>query len=235
MESSPRKVTKIIQSKAETLYSPSPEDPSPGAMYPRVIQLKESGFLLATFEQYTRGTPVFPIYRSTNLGATWEKISEIKDTENGWGLRFQPHLYDLPTSIGHMSAGTIIAAGNSIPHDRSRTKLDLYKSTDQGLSWSYVSSIMTGGHASIGKNIIYETYFNVNEDGELFCFYSDDQQKAMVYHQLIAYRMTKDGIHWEPPKSVVAIPDYTSRPGMPIVSQLPNGKYFLTYELVDGP
>ncbi len=48
-------------------------------------------------------------------GKTWSLYSSVKDTVNGWGLRYQPYLYELPVDVGEMRAGTILAAGNSIP------------------------------------------------------------------------------------------------------------------------
>ena len=91
--------------------------------------------------------PYFPIYRSTNGGQTWTEISRVQvswqmnllenradrqDTVNNWGLRYQPQLYVLPQAMGGFAAGTVLLAGNSIPGDLSKTKLDLYASTDNG-------------------------------------------------------------------------------------------------------
>ena len=54
------------------------------------------------------------------------------DQVNGWGLRYQPFLYELAEPIGGYEAGTILLAGNSIPDDLSQTQIDLYASTDKG-------------------------------------------------------------------------------------------------------
>lgn len=52
-----------------------------------------------------------PIYKSVDGGATWSNFSAVKDTQNGWGMRFQPFLYTLPTDFGGYARGTILAAG----------------------------------------------------------------------------------------------------------------------------
>jgi hypothetical protein len=54
----------------------------------------------------------------------------VTDTVNGWGPRYQPSLYELPQAIGKFAKATILAAGNSIPTDLSKSKIDVYASTD---------------------------------------------------------------------------------------------------------
>jgi len=118
-----------ITRASQTMYTPPSNAPSPGSLYPRALRLQYSGSsngtMLATFEQSTSGTPVFPIYRSTDNGNTWAQISSVADTQNGWGMRWEPFLYELPIAIGNYPAGTILAAGDSVPANRSATKIDL--------------------------------------------------------------------------------------------------------------
>ena len=76
----------------------------PGASYPRVIQLKfgaNKGTLLATYGH--RGT--LPIWRSTDNGETWTKLSDVPQ------LSGQPCLYELPSRMGEFPAGTVMACG----------------------------------------------------------------------------------------------------------------------------
>lgn len=44
-----------------------------------------------------------PIYKSVDGGATWSNFSAVKDMQNGWGMRFQPFLYTLPTDLKNWS------------------------------------------------------------------------------------------------------------------------------------
>lgn len=229
----------ILNSLVKTLYTPDSDDPAPGAMYPRVIYLEhgetDNGCFLATFEQYKKDRkPVFPIFKSEDLGQTWKLVSVIEDTENSWGLRYQPHLYELPEAVGGMPAGTIIAAGNSIPDDMSRTKIDLYKSDDRGLTWSFLSSVAEGGPARVYEDPVWEPFLLTDGKGRLICYYSDERRKADGYNQLLAHRVTTNGIDWDSEVYDVAVPDGVSRPGMAVVSRLPNGKFMMTYEVVDA-
>jgi hypothetical protein len=109
----------------KTLYATPGHAPTVGAMYPRVIQVNHhegsKGNLLATFEHYMHREPSFPIYRSNDSGETWHLLSEVEDTRNKWGMKFQPHLFELPQQVGEFPAGTIFCSGNSIPADLSAT------------------------------------------------------------------------------------------------------------------
>ncbi|NUR01209.1 MAG: ricin-type beta-trefoil lectin domain protein, partial [Streptomyces sp.] len=169
-----------ISRASQTMYTSPSTAPSPGALYPRGLRLQYSGSsngtMLATFEQYSSGTPVFPIYRSTDNGNSWTQISSITDTHNGFGMRYQPQLYELPTQIGNFPAGTILAAGNSIPNDLSSTELDLYASTDHGMTWSFVSSIAQGGRADVtnGETPVWEPFLMVS-GSKLIVYYSDQR------------------------------------------------------------
>lgn len=221
-----------------TLYTPPADAPTPGALYARALQLKNSGAangtMLATFEQYTNGTPVFPIYRSTNSGQSWTQISSVQDTVNGWGLRFQPFLYELPSTIGAYPAGTVLAFGNSIPANGSATKIDVYASTNQGSSWSFVSSVATGGPTSIdpGGTSIWEPFALVN-NGRLVVYYADSRDQA--HNQKVVHQTTTNLTSWGPVVNDVANPAYNDRPGMPVVAKLPNNTWIMTYENCGAP
>jgi hypothetical protein len=63
---------------------------------------------------------------------------------NGWGLRNQPHMIQLSAAFVGFPAGTILLAGDSIQADLSTTHIDLYASTNSGLTWTFVSHIAAG-------------------------------------------------------------------------------------------
>ena len=223
---------------SQTMYTPPSNAPAPGSLYPRAIRLEHSGSangtLLATFEQYTSGTPVFPVYRSTDNGNSWSKISDVADTQNGWGMRWEPQLFELPTAIGNFPAGTLLIAGDSVPGDRSATKIDMYASTDHGLTWTFVSNIATGGRAisSNGYTPVWEPFFLVN-GSRLIVYYSD--QRDTSHGQKLVHQVSTDGVHWGSVVDDVAMPNYSDRPGMATVAKLPNGNYVMTYEYGGAP
>lgn len=224
---------------SQVMYSSPAGSPNQGSLYARALRLEHSGSangtMLATFEQYVTGTPVFPIYRSTDSGRTWSKLSDVQDTVNGWGLRYQPFLYELPVAVGSYPAGTILAAGNSIPADLSKTKLDLYASTDHGASWSFVSSIASGGKAvpNNGETPVWEPFL-LAANGKLICYYSDQRDSA--YGQKIVHQTSTDGLSWGSVVNDVTSPAYSSRPGMPVVTRNgATGAYLMSYEYYGAP
>ncbi|MFE7278326.1 RICIN domain-containing protein [Streptomyces sp. NPDC057623] len=223
---------------SQTLYTPPSNAPSPGTFYPRAMRLQHNGSangtILATFEQYTNDKPVFPIYRSTDNGISWTKISEVADTQNGWGMRWEPELFELPRAMGGFPAGTILAAGDSVPADRGGTKIDLYASTDRGQTWTFVTNIATGGEAisSNGHTPVWEPYFLLSGD-RLIVYYSD--QRDTAHGQEIVHQVSTDLRNWGPVVDDVSMPTYADRPGMPVVTRLPNGNYVMSYEYCNAP
>ncbi|KAF3763310.1 family 93 glycoside hydrolase [Cryphonectria parasitica EP155] len=202
----------------------------PKTLYGRTVQLAD-GTLLATWENYSPEPPnvYFPIFRSTDYGQTWAAFSNVTDQVNDWGLRYQPFLYLLPQAIGDLAAGTILCAGNSIPSDLSQTQIDLYASTDDGASWSYVSSIASGGVAEPvnGDTPVWEPFLMVYDD-QLVAYYSD--QSDTTYAQKLAHKTSTDGVTWGTEVNDVAQPTYSARPGMATVAEMGNGEYIMTYE-----
>jgi hypothetical protein len=123
--------------EASLIYRPPASYKIPRVLYARTLALREGG-ILATWEDYGPEPPVFPIFKSKDNGKTWSEISRVKDAVNGWGLRYQPFLYQLPEPFGGFPAGTILLAGSAIPRDLSITQLDLYASTDLGFAPPFV-------------------------------------------------------------------------------------------------
>lgn len=114
-----------------SVYSPPSTYKIPRVLYARTL-LTSNNTLLATWENYGPEPPYFPIYQSSDGGRSWHEIGRVHDQVNGWGLRYQPFLYELPVDYGTFPKGTLLLAGNSIPEDLSITQIDLYASPDQG-------------------------------------------------------------------------------------------------------
>lgn len=218
------------------VYTPAANYTDPRVLYARTAQL-EDGTLLATWENYSPEPPLvyFPIYKSTDNGYTWSELSRVQDTENGWGLRYQPFLYVLPEALAGYEAGTVLLAGSAIPTDLSQTQIDLYASTDSGATWEFVSHIAAGGEArpNNGLTPVWEPFLMQYKD-TLICYYSD-QRANETYGQKMVHQTTTDLKTWGDVIDDVTYPTYTDRPGMPTVVQLPNGKFIMTYEYGGGP
>lgn len=146
-----------------TIFTPPSSYEVPRTLYARSLMLTvndASGTLLSTWENYSRGVTWFPIFRSTNHGQSWSPLSNVTDQVNGWGLRYQPILYELKQDFAGYKAGSILLAGNSIPANLSATKIDLYISTDKGSTWKFLSNIAKGGEAdpTNGKTPVWEPF-----------------------------------------------------------------------------
>lgn len=139
--------------------------------------------------------------------------------------------------IGPWPTGTVLAAGNSIPSNLSETHIELYVSIDQGKTWSYVSTIVTGGaaipYAQDEPTPVWEPELSLNADGDIVCYFADESHLAEGYDQLIGHKVSKDGGQsWGSEHYDVALEEGYTRPGMPTVVKLPNRTYMMSYEIV---
>ncbi|KAH7066252.1 Sialidase [Paraphoma chrysanthemicola] len=235
-------VSALPQQKAQptfaqnVIYTPPSNYTDPRVLYARSAQLAD-GTLLATWENYSPEPPkvYFPIYESKDGGLNWKEISRVQDTEQNWGLRYQPFLYVLQKNFAGYKKGTVLLAGSSIPTDLSKTQLDLYASTDNGYKWKFVSHLASGGEArpNNGLTPVWEPFL-MEYKNTLIHYYSDQRDNA-TYGQKMVHQTTKDLKTWGPVIDDVAYPTYTQRPGMPTVQLLPNGKYIMAYEYGGGP
>lgn len=218
-----------------TIFQPPVNYTDPQVLYARTTIL-DDGTLLATWENYSPEPPLvyFPIYRSTDGGLTWKEISRVTDQVKNWGLRYQPDLFVLPQRIGRFPAGTVLLSGSAIPTDLSFTQIELYASRDRGHTWHFVSHVAAGGEARPinGLTPVWEPYMFVYAN-QLIIYYSD--QRDPDHGQKLVHQVSRDLVNWGPVVDDVAYPTYTDRPGMPIVTKLPNGKYFYVYEYGGAP
>lgn len=209
-------------------------------------------------DNFSESLSGFPIYESLDGGATWGAgytdtsargdnyvpvgYVQNQGAQNGvTGMRNCPQLYEMPETIGDLEKGTILCAGNSIEAGTNgnaadvtqsdTTYLDLCVSEDLGRTWEHHSSIIgpIEGQCRLLENTVWEPFF-LTFGGRLYCFYSDeaidnttDQDISYVYY---------DGEKWSDKQQLI----YTrgTRPGMPIVSQLEDGRFMLTFELNGG-
>ena len=226
------------------VYCPNNEEREPGAMYPRAIVLEHNGEhngkILATFECYTNKTPVFPIYESDDNAKSWKLAGQVEDNEKRFGCRYQPHLYEMPCDSGILTEGTILCAGNIIPDDFSSTSLMLYKSSDCGKTWEYLSEIVNGGRADVDmktdeKRPVWEPFLITDEKGVLYCFYSDEQYlDSENYNQALFHKKSTDGGQtWSEAVVDIAFSDGLLRPGMPVIAKIAGNKYIMVYEMVN--
>lgn len=204
----------------------------------------DDGRMLMVFEQAGMGG--IPLYESRDGGAHWTPAGHVTDRAHAgdrhWQLRWQPHITELRRSSGDLPAGTLLLSANATGNDgRGHIRaedLQLYVSTDGGRNWTYRSSIVTGGGNPRDKDNkgVWEPNLHVLDDGRLVAYYSSEQHKAEGYNQVLAHKVSGDGgRHWGPEVLDVATPGGVQRPGMAIVTRLPDHRYVMTYENIDGP
>ncbi|KAF7332562.1 BNR/Asp-box repeat protein [Mycena kentingensis (nom. inval.)] len=233
-------LTTVAPFSRVTIFQPPSSYIVPRTLYARTLLIAQDGaeqnVLLSTWENYSPEPPnvFFQIFRSTDLGQTWKPFSNITDTVNGWGLRYQPFLYELEEQIGAFPTGTILCAANSIPTDLSQTQIDVYASRDKGRTWSFISHVAAGGRAipNNGETPVWEPFI-MTFNHQIVLYYSDQRDPA--HGQKLAHQVTSDLRTWGPIVNDVANPTFSDRPGMTTIAALPNGQFLLTYEYGGAP
>ncbi|GIK05144.1 hypothetical protein Aspvir_009246 [Aspergillus viridinutans] len=223
------------------VYYPLKQAPLWRVCYARAIQVQD-GNLLLTWEDYPYGEnsanlDTFKILRSVDGGASWSNFSHVADTQNGWGMRFQPDMYILKNGIGKYPAGTLLIAGVSTPSSLSGgVYIDLYTSSDMGKSWTFASHVAYGAGpetVTTGHKAIWEPFF-LEYNGKLIVYFSDQRDPA--HSQKLSLTSTTDLLTWSASTDVVAYSRVAARPGMAVISYLPTiGQYMLSYEYCNPP
>ena len=203
-----------------------------GCQYPKVIELQHNGeyngMLIATYESDDSG---FRVSRSTDGGQTWKPaMMAVEKMDSSLTQHWEPHLFELPCQVGDMPEGTILLSGTTISRDLStKSHVTIWRSFNQGRKWEQYSIVAEAGGLGEG---LWEPCI-LYENGYLYCFYSDDSDPK--HDQKLVYKKSKDGIRWTDFTECVAMDDPIYRPGMISVVKMNNGKFFASYELLDGP
>ncbi|WP_443073425.1 RICIN domain-containing protein [Streptomyces sp. NBC_01429] len=200
-------------------------------LYPRAIRLAYNGAangrVLASVTTFDGDNGVGAIHESTDNGSVFREVGRIVDPESSAGQgQCCGTLFELPRQVGALPAGTLLwaaSAGQDEP-DR-RMALRVWRSNDVGRTWSYLSSCATAS----GTGGLWEPEFSVASDGALVCHYADETDPA--HSQKLSASRSYDGVHWQDRRDTVASGWAPDRPGMPVVRKLPNGSYFMSYEI----
>ncbi|RKP52923.1 DUF1080 domain-containing protein [Cohnella endophytica] len=206
-----------------------------GSQYGRMLRLTNGDWLAAYTiydnNGYTRdanGGTRLRVSKSTNNGATWTVVSNISDPGR-----------DLDNAqMVQMPNGDVLLAARSVRWQESY-KLYVYKSTNLGANWSYLSTIdqNNGTPGSLGNpdKGVYEPHMGFLADGRLAVFYANEKHvtESPSYSQIISEKISSDGgatwgseiyAAWDPSNS-------SARPGMPVWTKMANGKYILALEV----
>lgn len=126
--------------------------------YPRYTQLPD-GTIYATTAFSGPHPSYFPIFRSTDGGASWDRMTDLRDQVEGVGFGIQPAITHLTFPIGGYPEGTLLAGGNIF--GPNYTRIDMYASTDGAQTWEFVNHVAEGGKANTtnGATPVWEPKF----------------------------------------------------------------------------
>jgi hypothetical protein len=202
--------------------------------YPRVIRLAHNGAfngrLVASVNGNEDGDGLGVILESKDGGRSFRWISTITEPD---GVRGRGQccgtLFELPRKLGDMPAGTLLWAnttGWEVSPGERRVKQRLWRSLDQGRKWTFVADMAVSPNQYNG----WEPELSMAADGQLVVHWADESDKPN-HDQKIAQARSWDGVHWTDHRDTVKHPEFFVRPGMPSVRQLPDGTYFMAYEV----
>lgn len=209
-----------------------------GSQYGRLLELA-NGDWLAVYAIYRNngytldaaGGNELQLSRSRDNGRSWSPLTIIsdpgRDLDNGQMIQ--------------LDDGAILLGARSVRWQESY-ELPIYKSTDNGNTWTHLSTIDSnqGAPGSLGNpdKGMYEPHFGFLSDGRLAVMYASEKHvtESPSYSQIIAQKTSSDnGATWGEEIWVAYEPGHhTSRPGMPVWTRMKNGKYIAVYE-VCGP
>ncbi|MCG3748878.1 MULTISPECIES: hypothetical protein [unclassified Amycolatopsis] len=199
--------------------------------YPRLIRLEHSPFgrgnIIASLTSEDGNGRFAPILESTDEGASFHQIGEIRDPDARSG-QCCGTLYELPQRVGRLRAGTLLWAATyrQDAGPQRRMGIKVWASRDGGHNWRYLSE------AALSHNHdgVWEPEFTVDAGGTLWLHYADETQ-APKYGQVLNRVASTDGINWGTKQLTMAIGPSRVRPGMPIIRRLPDGRYWFGYEI----
>jgi hypothetical protein len=164
------------------------------------------------------------IFQSVDNGATFTPLSTVSAVA-GSSERCCSTLFELPVAVGSLPAGTLLSAGSY--YSGTTPAIEIYFSTDQGANWNYYDTPAV--RADGRKGGLWEPEFSIAADGALVMFWSDETDPCCS--QKLVQMRTYDGRNWQAQTDTVASTNAAARPGMARVSKLPDGHYFMSYEV----
>ncbi|WP_443751306.1 hypothetical protein [Asticcacaulis solisilvae] len=203
-------------------------------LYPRAVLIAHSathnGDIVASASSFDGGGHQ-DIFVSRDSGRTFSLMGAVTDAAFTKGLCCGG-LYELPSAVGALPAGTLLWAG-SVGGDTSSAPMEIriYASRDEGATWSYLSNCATGTVPRSGGGL-WEPNFAIAGNGDLVCYYSDETRAG--HSQILTEVTSHDGVTWSAPVDVVSSPTQADRPGMASVVKLASGSYLMSFEMC-GP
>lgn len=200
--------------------------------YPRVIRRANGRILASIVAGQPGGRLGGSIFESTDEGVTFTLVGRIDDPIAKGGLCCST-LYELPRALGSLPAGTLLwsaSIGGDTPG--APMSLPVWKSVDDGRTWTFLSKVVTAGVARSSGGL-WEPELSMLDDGTLVCHFSDETDPA--HSQKLVEMTTRDGLTWSGARPTVALAPVGYRPGMPNVRRTLAGNFLLSYEICGVP
>ena len=197
-------------------------------LYPRLVRLHHAPAALNNSILAKTGNF---LYRSFDEGHTFALLTAVATTLPASAKSPAPDnlerccstLYELPRQLGALAPGTLLYSASFLLDDTPA--IEIFASSDSGLTWSYLATPILAGNLAHG---LWEPEFTLAADNSLVLFFSDETDPCCS-QKLVAMTST-DGLRWSTPQNVVASDVPQDRPGMAVVSALPDHTWLLTYE-----
>jgi hypothetical protein len=192
-----------------------------GGGWGRMVQLTNGQWLVVSTLFPANTNSYLSLLRSTDSGRTWSSVSRVEEAgrqlDNG-------ELVVLPD--GHL----LVTMRSLI--DGTSYHLPVYRSTNNGVTWSYLSNIDTS--EGLGSRGLWEPDFWVLADGRLIVTYSNEKHDG--FSQLVSEKVSTDnGATWSAETTAVSqIGGGSLRPGMSQIARMADGRYILVYEVVNS-
>ncbi|MDF7776437.1 sialidase family protein [Sphingomonas sp. AOB5] len=218
-------ITCVAEAQAQTLLQA-------GARYPRV-RLLPSGELIATVLLFPNDYRV-RVFSSTDNGATFTPVGIVSEPNFLTARTSSPDFIVLPN--GHLILALNVDTSKCAT---CRSKIRVFRSTDNGRNWSYISTAATAAN----NQGFWEPNFSIASDGALVLTYADETSTCCS-QKIVKVRSYDNGVTWEDRANVVALGTSSTienqdprRPGMPVVTKLTDGtgRWFMTYEICNLP
>lgn len=214
----------LSQSATGTPLSGSFTTQTGDAPYFRLVRLahgSQNGTIVASESLVGSGVTA-NIWQSTNNGSSWTQVTTVP-VPAGDTLLGGADLFEMPQTVGSLAAGTLLYAATY--QVGSLREIEIYASTNEGSTWTNWGTPVVGGSNGSG---VWEPNFEIADDGALVMVYSDETDPCCS--QKLSQMRTYDGTSWGSQQNTVASPTQADRPGMAVVTKLPGGTYFMTYE-----
>lgn len=202
---------------------------SSSAGWVRLVKLSNGNWLAVYAIFPSSGSTYLEIARSTDNARSWTPISTI--SESGRNLD-NGNLIQLPN-------GTVLVTMRSVVDGQSY-RLPVYRSTDDGASWAYLSNIDANESPNGATNRgVWEPTFNNLSNGTLSVLYANEKHAGdnPGYSQIISQKTSTDnGATWSSEsRAITQSGGGSARPGMPVMTRMNDGRWIMVYEICNDP